>query len=102
MGHCVDKGNYKQEYTGYHNSILEFSNKSGKGYSFHPTQKPIDLLEYLIKTYTNENEIVLDNCMGSGSTGIACLNTNRRFVGIEKDDKYFEIAKKRIEEHGNG
>lgn len=65
----------------------------------HPTQKPVPLLEYLIKTYTNEGEIVLDNCMGSGSTGVACLNTNREFIGIELDDNYFEIAKKRIEEH---
>jgi len=65
----------------------------------HPTQKPVALLEYLIKTYTLENETVLDNCMGSGSTGIACINTKRNFIGIEKDDKYFEIAKKRIEEH---
>ena len=68
----------------------------------HPCQKPIKLLEWLINTYTNENEVVLDNCMGSGSTGIACINTNRRFVGIEKDDNYFEIAKRRIEEYGNG
>jgi len=65
----------------------------------HPTQKPVKLCEYLIKTYTNEGETVLDNCMGSGSTGIACINTNRNFIGIEKDDKYFEIAKKRIKEH---
>jgi len=65
----------------------------------HPTQKPVELCEYLIKTYTNEGETVLDNCMGSGSTGIACINTNRNFIGIEKDDKYFEIAKKRIKEH---
>ena len=64
----------------------------------HPTQKPISLLEYLIKTYTKENEIVLDFTMGSGSTGVACINTNRNFIGIEKDEKYFEIAKKRIEE----
>lgn len=63
----------------------------------HPTQKPIEICEYLIKTYTNEGEIVLDNCMGSGSTGVACINTNRNFIGIEKEDKYFEIAKKRIE-----
>lgn len=62
----------------------------------HPTQKPVALLEYLIKTYTLEGETVLDNCMGSGSTGVACINTNRNFIGIEKDDKYFEIAKKRI------
>ena len=65
----------------------------------HPTQKPVALLEYLIKTYTIEGETVLDNCMGSGSTGIACINTRRKFIGIEKDDKYFEIAKKRIQEH---
>lgn len=64
----------------------------------HPTQKPVALLEYLIKTYTNENELVLDNCMGSGSTGVACKHTNRNFIGIELDDNYFEIAKKRIEE----
>ena len=62
----------------------------------HPTQKPVALLEYLIKTYTNEGETVLDNTMGSGSTGVACLKTKRNFIGIEKDDKYFEIAKKRI------
>ena len=62
----------------------------------HPTQKPVPLLEYLIKTYTNENETVLDFTMGSGSTGVACVNTNRKFIGIELDDNYFEIAKKRI------
>jgi site-specific DNA-methyltransferase (adenine-specific) len=63
----------------------------------HPTQKPVSLLEYFIKTYTNENNIVLDSCMGSGSTGIAALNLNRKFIGIEKDSNYFEIAKKRID-----
>lgn len=63
----------------------------------HPTQKPVELLEYLIKTYTNENEVVLDFTMGSGSTGVACLNTNRKFIGIELDEKYFNIAKDRIE-----
>jgi site-specific DNA-methyltransferase (adenine-specific) len=68
----------------------------------HPTQKPVALLEYLIKTYTQEGETVLDNCMGSGSTGVACINTKRNFIGIEKDDKYFEIAKKRIEEAIHG
>lgn len=65
----------------------------------HPTQKPVKLLEYLIKTYTNEQEIVLDNCMGSGSTGIACLNLERKFIGIEKNERYFQIAKNRIENH---
>lgn len=66
---------------------------------FHPTQKPVPLLEYLIKTYTNEGETVLDNCMGSGSTGVACLNTNRDFIGIELNDNYFEIAADRIMNH---
>ena len=78
-------------------SILEYSVRDGKR-GFHPTQKPVALLEYLIKTYTNEGEMVLDNTMGSGSTGVACVNTNRRFIGIEKDDNYFEIAQKRIGE----
>lgn len=64
---------------------------------FHPTQKPVALLEYLIKTYTNEGEVVLDNCMGSGSTGIAAINTGRRFIGIELDKKYYDIAKQRID-----
>ena len=64
---------------------------------YHPTQKPVELLEYLIKTYTNEGETVLDNCMGSGSTGVACLNANRKFIGIELEEKYFNIAKERIE-----
>lgn len=64
----------------------------------HPTQKPVALLEYLIKTYTNEGEVVLDNCMGSGSTGVACVNTGRLFIGIELDEGYFEIAEKRIDE----
>jgi len=67
----------------------------------HPTQKPVDLLEYLVKTYTNGGDVVLDNTMGSGSTGVACLNTNRKFIGIEMDEGYFEIAKKRIEETTN-
>ena len=62
----------------------------------HPTQKPVALMEYLIKTYTNPGETVLDNCMGSGTTGVACKNLNRNFIGIEKDDKYFELARNRI------
>ena len=76
--------------------IIEFSNPSGKG-QLHPTQKPVELLEYLIKTYTNENDLVLDNCMGSGSTGVACKNLNRNFIGIELDENYFNIAKERID-----
>ena len=81
----------------YPKNILNYSNPNNN--LLHPTQKPVELLEYLIKTYTMENEIVLDNCMGCGSTGIACLNTNRRFIGIEKDDNYFEIAKERVNNH---
>jgi site-specific DNA-methyltransferase (adenine-specific) len=65
----------------------------------HSTQKPVKLLEYFVKTYTNEKEIVLDFTMGSGTTGVACNNLNRKFIGIEKDTKYFEIAKDRIESH---
>ncbi len=65
---------------------------------FHPTQKPVALCEYLIKTYTNEGMVVMDNTMGSGTTGVACMNTNRKFIGFEKEDKYFQIAKQRISE----
>lgn len=74
---------------------LDFPKELGR--TVHPTQKPVALLEYLIKTYTLEGETVLDFTMGSGSTGVACKNLNRKFIGIEKDDKYFEIAKQRIE-----
>ena len=80
----------------YPRDVLKFSKDIQKS-ALHPTQKPIALLEYLIKTYTNENELVLDNTMGSGSTGVACLNTNRIFIGMEKDENYFNIAKNRIE-----
>lgn len=88
-----------QEYTNYPTHLLEFSNDALNGINrLHPTQKPIKLLEYLITTYTNEGAVVLDNCMGSGSTGVACINTNRNFIGYELTDKYFNIAKKRLEE----
>ena len=76
---------------------IKFNSVKSKD-KLHPAQKPIELLEYLIKTHTNENETVLDNCMGSGSTGVACVNTNRKFIGIELDNTYFEIAKNRIQE----
>ena len=76
-------------------SIIEISNANQHG-KVHPTQKPVALMEYLIKTYTNEGETVLDFTMGSGTTGVACKNLNRNFIGIEKDEKYFEIAKARI------
>lgn len=85
---------YVQAYTNYPRNILEFKRDLP---NIHPTQKPVALLEFLIKTYTNENDIVLDNCMGSGSTGVACVNTNRNFIGIEIDEHYFKIAKERIE-----
>ena len=93
-------GKYNPSFIGktkgkYPKSIIEFSNADKN--KLHPTQKPIVLLEYLIKTYTNENDTVLDFTMGSGSTGVACKNINRKFIGIEKDTKYFDIAKNRIE-----
>lgn len=95
-----ERKEYKKTYE-YKNptNLIEFD-KIRKN-SLHPTQKPVPLLEYLIKTYTNENETVLDNCMGSGSTGVACINTNRSFIGIELDENYFNIAKERIEELEN-
>lgn len=83
---------------------VPFTPQKSKTYSddvdlrLHPTQKPVALLEYLIKTYTNKGDVVLDNCMGSGSTGVACVHTNRNFIGIELEEEYFNIAKKRIEE----
>ena len=82
--------------TGFPSNVLEYGNITGKQ-AIHPTQKPVALLEYLIQTYTNEGETVLDNCMGSGSTGVACANTDRDFIGIELDENYFNIAKNRIE-----
>lgn len=86
---------YTTKFTNYPKQTLFYSREAKN--RLHPTQKPVDLLEYLIKTYTNEGETVLDNCMGSGSTGVAAVNTNRRFIGIEKETKYFEVAKQRIE-----
>ena len=88
-------GNNKPGDARYPKHLIEFSNASRVGV-VHPTQKPVELMEYLIKTYTNEGETVLDNCMGSGSTGVACVNTNRKFIGIEMDEKYYDISCKRI------
>ena len=85
----------------YPSSIIEVSNACQRN-RYHPTQKPVALLEYLIKTYTNKGELVLDFTMGSGSTGVACMNTNRKFIGIELDENYFNIAKERIENAING
>jgi len=84
---------YLQEFTNYPCDLIEFSFEQKP---VHPTQKPVALMEYLIKTYTNEGETVLDNCMGSGTTGVACKNLNRKFIGIEKDETYFKIAQDRI------
>lgn len=84
-----------QTHTGYPKHLLEFKGVTND--RLHPTQKPVQLLEYLVKTYTNKRDVVLDNCMGSGSTGVACMNTDRDFIGIELDRNYFDIAKERIE-----
>lgn len=86
---------YVQEYTNYPTSILRFDSESK---TVHPTQKPVALFEYLIKTYTNEGEVVLDNCLGSGTTAIAAINTNRQFIGIERESEYVAIAQRRIDE----
>jgi len=87
------KGNDDYKYP----TSVKYFNSVRKGK--HPTQKPVELLEYLIKTYTNKGEIILDNCMGSGTTAIACINTNRNYIGFENDNTYYELANKRIEEH---
>lgn len=83
---------YTQTKANYPTSVLYFPNENG----YHPTQKPVKLCEWLIKTYTNEGETVLDNTMGSGTTGVACKNTGRKFIGFELDKKYFEVAKERL------
>jgi len=96
FGKTGTKDGYITENDGfrYPTNILKF-NRELKN-RLHPTQKPVALLEYLIRTYTNENEIVLDNCFGSASTGVGCINLNRKFIGYELDEKYFEIGKNRL------
>jgi site-specific DNA-methyltransferase (adenine-specific) len=84
---------YEQKYTNYPSEIIEFGLDKN---AIHPTQKPVALMEYLIRTYSNEGEVVLDNCMGSGTTGVAAVNCNRNFIGIEMDEKYFNHAQQRI------
>lgn len=96
QGMCIKRGKYPESV-----QFFKCEHTAG-GKRLHPTQKPIALLEYLIKTYTNEEDTVLDNCMGSGSTGVACVNTNRNFIGIELDKDYFNIAKERIENAKGG
>ena len=90
-----DGKEYVAKYTNYPVNLLEFPRDKNR---LHPTQQPVELLEYLIKTYSNNGETVLDNCMGSGSTGVACMNTGRKFIGIELDSKYFNIAESRIKD----
>ena len=82
----------------YPRSIIEISKHSSQG-GLHPTQKPVALFEYLVKTYTNEGDVVLDNCMGSGTTAIACLNTGRNFIWFELDETYHTLANERIAKH---
>lgn len=88
---------YTREYTNYPSSILPFAN--GNNHNVHPTQKPVELFEYLIKTYTNQGDTVLDNCIGSGTTAIACINTGRNYIGIEADKGYFDVACARVEDN---
>lgn len=92
----ITNEDYLQEFTNYPRQMLDFASE---GSTQHPTQKPAALCEYLIKTYTNEGDLVLDNTMGSGTTGLACMNINRNFIGIEQDANYYEIAKRRILNH---
>ena len=92
----LKEGAYTQKYTNYPKQIIK---TTAKEKTIHPTQKPVALFEYLIKTYTNEGDTVLDNVMGSGTTGVACKNLNRNFIGMELDENYFNIAKDRIENH---
>lgn len=113
QGESYDKGVRKNQCTGsygkfnpihvksdggrYPNDILYFKTSEAEGVVLHPTQKPVALLEYLIKTYTNEDDLVLDNACGSGSTCVACVNTNRHYIGIEKEKEYYDISVNRIE-----
>jgi site-specific DNA-methyltransferase (adenine-specific) len=85
-----------QEYTNYNESVIKFNNEHNV--NAHPTQKPVELFRYLIKTYTNEGELVLDNCIGSGTTAVACKQANRNFIGIELSQEYVDIANKRLQQ----
>ena len=89
----IGDSEYTQKFTNYPSELIEFDVESD---TIHETQKPIKLIEYLILTYSNENDIVLDNTMGSGTTGVGCVNTNRNFIGIELNEKYFKLSKSRI------
>lgn len=103
FGTTGEKKDYVHEGNGglfYPKTVLEYSNVNNHK-NIHPTQKPVELIEYLIKRYTNENELVLDNTAGSMTTAIAAINTNRRCICIEKDDKYFDLGKKRVIDYIN-
>ena len=117
-GEPYDKGVRKNQLTGsygdfnpvhvksegmrYPTDVVYFKTAESEGKVYHSTQKPVALFEYLIKTYTDEGEIVLDNCIGSGTTAVACINTNRNFIGFEKEESYYNIANKRIEKYMKG
>ena len=97
MGKTGFKDGYQQSVTNYPKNVLNIASERG----LHPTQKPVALMEYLVRTYTNEGDTVLDNCMGSGTTGVACGNTGRNFIGIEMNREYYHIARKRVAESYN-
>jgi site-specific DNA-methyltransferase (adenine-specific) len=95
LGHLSSESkrdNYIQTKTGYPKSILKYDRENG----LHPTQKPLELIKYLIKTYSNEDDVVMDNCMGSNTTGLACKELNRQYIGIEKDKNYYDISVSRV------
>jgi site-specific DNA-methyltransferase (adenine-specific) len=92
----LHESEYEQKWTNYPSEVIEFGLDKNV---IHPTQKPVDLMEYLVRTYSNEGETVLDNCMGSGTTGVACVNANRNFIGIEMDENYYTLASERILNH---
>ena len=91
------KTDYYTKFTGWQTSVLSFPNPSGAGH-LHPTQKPVELIRWLVRTYTNEGDLVLDNCMGSGTTAIACIKEKRHFIGYEITKEYFDIAQERIKQ----
>jgi DNA modification methylase len=98
LGHLSSESKretYIQDKTGYPKSILRYNRENG----LHPTQKPVELMEYLVKTYTNEGDLVLDNTMGSGTTNLACIKLNRKSIGIEKEKQYYDVAVRRLSEY---
>lgn len=96
LGHCVDGGDYYQMESGFNESVLYYGNPSNAGHE-HPTQKPVDLIRFLIRIYTNKGDVVLDNTIGSGTTAIACIKEHRHYIGFELEKKYYDIAVDRIE-----